>query len=149
MRWIAAAIACVPMGAGAYCIYNQIDRPVRVEQETHPDKLRDDRRLRATILPGGSQCCRPHELDCNPLGRNNSVLHLAITIPGDPPYACGFPAGTEPNVKVTGAGTIRVQRNPRRKSADPYIVRVRTHDGQNITGPRGLVCPEFQPKGKR
>ena len=39
------------------------------------------------------------------------------------------PIVTLADVKVTGAGTIRIQRNPR-KSAFPYIVRVRTHDGK-------------------
>jgi hypothetical protein len=118
-----------------------------VEQLTDPDKLREDRRLKATIPPGGSHCCPFHRLDCNPGGRNNSVVNLSINIPGDPPFTCGFPEGAT-NVKVTGSGTVRVQKNTR-QSAYPYIVRISTHDRQNLTGPKGLVCPEERPKGKK
>ena len=144
--------ALVVMGAvpaHAYCVYNQSDRVVAVEQEPHPDSLRHERRLRATLQPGASRCCAFHRLDCNPGGRNNSVVNLAITLPGEPAYECGFPEGSEPNVKVTGAGTIRILRNPRAKSAYAYIVRVRTHDRQDLTGPKGLVCPATRSKGKR
>jgi hypothetical protein len=141
-------LAAIP--AHAYCIYNQLpDRSVTIEQEPHPDKLRDERRLRATVKPGANHCCPFHRLDCNPGGRNNSVVNIAVTIPGEPTYECGFPEGAEPNVKVTGAGTIRILRNPRTKSAYPYIVRVRTHDRQDLTGPKGLICPESRSKGKR
>jgi hypothetical protein len=145
------ALFCVAAApAHAYCIYNQLaDREVRVEQETHPDPLRNERRLLATIKPGANHCCAFHRLDCNPGGRNNSVVNIAITIAGEPVYECGFPAGAEPNVKVTGSGTIRILRNPRAKSADPYIVRVRTHDRQDLTGPKGLACPESRSKGKK
>ncbi len=77
------------------------------------------------------------------------MVNVAVTIPGEPTYECGFPEGSEPNVKVTGSGTIRILRNPRTKSAYPYIVRVRTHDRQDLTGPKGLICPESRWKGKR
>jgi len=150
IRWLflAGALAASAQ-AHAYCVYNQLpDRDITVEQEQHPDPLRNERRFRATLKPGGSQCCAYHRLDCNPEGRTGAVVNLAITIPGEPAYACGFPAGAEPNVKVTGAGTIRILRNPSKKSAYPYIVRVRTHDRQDLTGPRGLVCPESKSKGK-
>ncbi|MGZ5662742.1 MAG: hypothetical protein ACXWG6_15355, partial [Usitatibacter sp.] len=120
---------------------------VVVLQEPHPDPARDERRFRATLKPGESRCCPFHRLDCNPEGRDNSVVNLAITIPGDPAYHCGFPEGAEPNVKVTGAGTIRILRNPRAKSASPYIVRVRTQDRHDLTGPKGLACPASKPKG--
>jgi hypothetical protein len=144
----ALALAAAPF-AHAYCIHNQIDRPVAVEQEAHPDKLRDERRLQATIPPSRSRCCSVKNLDCNPNGRLASVVHVVITIPGDPPYACGYPAGAEPMVKVTGGGTVRVMRNPNAKSATPYIVRIRTHDGQSLTGPHGLACPlDRFPRGK-
>ena len=63
-------------------------------------------------------------------------------------YACGYPEGAEPLVKVTGGGTLRIMRNPRSRSAYPYVVRVRTHD-KDLTGPRGLVCPEYQTRGKK
>jgi len=141
-----AALACAE--AHAYCIANELrDRSVRVEQEEHPDKLRNDRRLSAVLHPGERRCCRFHDLDCNPEGRNESVVNLAVRIEGEPVYECGFPQGSEPNVKVTGDGTVRILRNPRTKSAFPYIVRVRTRD-HDLTGPRGVVCPQAKTKGK-
>src|SRR5262249_55612781 len=79
---------------------------------------------------------------------DSSIVNLAIRIAGAPAYDCGFPQGAEPNVKVTGGGTIRVLPNPRRKSAVPYILRIRAHDGKDLTGPRGLACPESKAKGK-
>ena len=142
-----AAAATLPVQA--YCIHNQLpDRVVRVEQESHPDKLRDERAFRHELKPGERRCCNFHNLDCNPLGRQNSVVSLAVVIPGEPTYACAYPEGSEPNVKVTGGGTLRIMRNPRTRSAFPYIARVRTHD-KDLTGPRGLVCPEYQPKGNQ
>ena len=151
IKWIVLAGCLLASAqAHAYCVYNQLkDRPVVVVQEPHPVSLRDERRFRATLQPGASQCCSFHRLDCNPGGRDNSVVNLAITIPGEPAYECGFPEGAEPNVKVTGAGTIRILRNPRSQSAYPYIVRVRTHDRQDLTGPKGLVCLESKSKGKK
>lgn len=151
IRWITLAVGLAASAeAQAYCVHNQLkDREVTVEQEAHPDRLRGERRFRATLKPGQSQCCKFHALDCNPGGRNNSVVNLAIRIPGAPAYECGYPEGAEPNVKVTGAGTVRVLPNPRTTSAYPYIVRVRTHDRKDLTGPRGLTCPESKPKGKR
>jgi hypothetical protein len=150
IRWITLAVGLAASAqAQAYCVHNQLkDREVTVEQEGHPDRLRDERRFRATLKPGQSRCCKFHALDCNPGGRNNSVVNLAIRIPGAPAYECGFPEGAEPNVKVTGAGTVRVLPNPR-PSASPYIVRIRTHDRKDLTGPRGLTCPESKTKGKR
>lgn len=133
--------------AHAYCVSNQLaERTVQVEQEPHPDKLRDEHRFRATLKPGQSQCCKFHSLDCNPGGRNNSVVNLQIRIPGEPAYECGYPEGAQPNVKVTGAGTVRVMPNPRTGSSYPYIVRVRTHDHKDLTGPRGLTCPASKGK---
>lgn len=156
IKWIAAAAALLAsMQAHAYCVFNDLkDREVRVEQPTHPDPLRDERRLRASIPPGGSKCCQFHELDCNPLGRANSLVNLGITIPGEPIYECAFPPGTVTDVKVTGTGTIRIQPNPNSKSADPYIIRIRTQD-KDLSGPRGVPCtvPKAktlpQPKGKK
>jgi len=132
----------------AYCVYNEIDREVTVAQEHHPSSMRDERRFQRTLEPGAHACCERKNLDCNPQGRANSVLNLEVRILGEPAYVCGFPAGAEPNVKVTGAGTIRIQRNPR-KSAFPYVVRVRTHDRKDLTGPRGLACTEPKTKGTR
>jgi hypothetical protein len=134
--------------AHAYCIYNETDREVSVVQERHPDSLRDERKLHRVLAPKSHVCCEFHKLDCNPEGRENAVVNLEVLILGEPVYSCGFPAGAEPNVKVTGAGTIRILPNPRR-SAYPYVVRVRTHDRKELTGPRGLACMEPKTKGKK
>lgn len=148
-RFAAAALLACATGAHAYCVQNQLaHRTVRVEQEPHPDKLREERTFRHTLAPGQRRCCHFKNLDCNPLGRRDAIVSLEVTIPGEPAYHCGYPEGAEPSVKVTGGGTIRIQDNPRRRSASPYIVRVRTHD-KDITGPRGLACPQATPpKGK-
>ena len=154
MRWIVLLILMLGAAqARAYCIYNQLkDRDVSVEQDTHPDTLRDDRRMRVTLKPGESKCCQFHELDCNPEGRNNSVVKLLVLIPGTPEYEC-TPPGPDPLLKVTGSGSIRIQPNPR-KSANPYIVRIATLD-KDLTGPSGVPCQEPKskqvspPKGKK
>jgi hypothetical protein len=135
--------------AYAYCIVNELaGREVKVEQEQHPSSMRNERRLRATLAPGEKKCCDFHQLDCNPEGRNNSFVNLAISIPGEPAYECSFPAGSITNVKVTGAGTIRILPNPNKKSANPYIMRIRTHD-KDVTGPKGVPCAEPKTKGKK
>jgi hypothetical protein len=150
----AVLLACAVSTAHAYCVYNETDREVSVVQERHPNPSRDERKLKATLAPKRHVCCEFHKLDCNPEGRADSVVNLELRIHGEPPYVCGFPAGREPNVKVTGAGTIRILPNPRR-SAFPYVVRVRTHDRKDLTGPRGIACTEPketqppQPKGTR
>ena len=155
MRWITMLILiCAAAEARAYCVHNELkDRDVRAEQEEHPDALRNDRRMLVTLKPGESKCCQFHELDCNPLGRNNSVVKLEVSVPGTPSYECS-PPGPDRAVKVTGAGTIRIQPNPNKKSANPYIVRIGTLD-KDLTGPAGVPCQEprpkqvFPPKGKR
>jgi hypothetical protein len=148
--FVLAALAASP--AHAYCIYNDTEREISVVQEKHPDSMRDERKFRQVLAPKSHACCEFHKLDCNPEGRQNAVVNLEVKILGDPPWVCGYPAGAEPNVKVTGAGTIRILPNPR-KSAFPYVVRVRTHDRKDLTGPRGVQCTEPkekpQPKGKR
>jgi len=144
----AALLLFAASNANAYCVYNDTDREVSVAQERHPDSMRDERKLKRVLGPKSQVCCEFHKLDCNPEGRNNAVVNLEIRILGEPAYSCGFPAGAEPNVKVTGAGTIRILRNPR-KSAYPYVVRVRTHDRKDLTGPRGLACMEPKEKGKK
>lgn len=145
-RFFAAALCLAASQAHAYCVYNQTDREVSIEQERHPNSMRDERRLKRTLAPGAQVCCHQHNLDCNPAGRANSVLNLEVRILGAPAFSCGFPPGAEPNVKVTGAGTIRILHNPRR-SAYPYIVRVRTHDRKDLTGPRGIACTDPKTKG--
>jgi hypothetical protein len=146
---LAAACLAAALPARAYCIYNQIaGREVRIVQAENPDRLRAGRELDLTLKPGEHYCCAGHNLDCNPLGRRESIVRLAITIPGEPAFQCGIPEGADTSVKVTGGGSVRVLPNPRpSKGSWPYIVRVRTHD-KDITGPRGLACPEFKPKGK-
>ena len=115
-----------------------------VLQDTHPNDMRNERRLNKTLAPKAQVCCEFHNLDCNPEGRNNSLVSIAISIPGKPDYVCGMPEGAS-NLKVTGAGTIRVQPNSR-QSAFPYVVRVQTQDSKDLTGPRGVACME--PKRK-
>ena len=134
--------------AQAYCVYNETDRDVSVVQERHPSSMREERKLNRMLAPKGQVCCQFHNLDCNPLGRANSVVNLEVRILGEPRFVCGFPPGAEPNVKVTGAGTIRILPNPRR-SAYPYVVRVRTHDRKDLTGPRGVACTEPKSKGSK
>lgn len=147
------AFACFALlassGAHAYCIANELpDREVKVEQEQHPSSMRNDRRLNVTLKPGEKKCCDFHQLDCNPEGRNNSMVGLAISIPGEPEYECSFPAGSTAMTKVTGAGTIRVLANPNKKSANPYIMRIRTHD-KDLTGPKGVPCAEPKRKASK
>ena len=141
MRWIILSILMLAAAeARAYCIHNELkDRDVRVEQEEHPDALRNDRRLRVTLKPGESKCCQYNELDCNPLGRQNSVVKLLVLVPGAPEYEC-TPPGPDPLLKLTGSGTLRIQPNPR-KSINPYIVRIATMD-KDMTGPAGIACHE-------
>jgi hypothetical protein len=145
-RIAAAALLAAASQAQAYCVFNELkDRTVVVDQETHPDALRDERRFRGSIAPGASKCCKWQELDCNPLGRENSLVKLGITVAGEPTYECSVPEGTVSDVKVTGAGTIRIQHNPNAKSAYPYIVRIRAKD-KDLTGPRGVACTEPKPR---
>jgi hypothetical protein len=150
MRFIPGLLIVALMpSAHAYCVVSELkERDVVAEQEQHPDPLRDDRRFRHTVKPGERICCDFRNLDCNPGGRENSVVNLAISIPGEPAYECRFPEGGEPKVKVTGAGTLFITANTRAKSAYPYIVRIRTHDRKDLTGPRGIACTEAKPKGK-
>ena len=147
---LAVLLAAAAGPAGAYCVANELrDRAVTVAQEPHSDPLRQDRRFVRTLQPGERRCCNPRNLDCNPGGRHNSVVNLLIELPGTPAYQCGYPEGDDPNVKVTGAGTVRIVARGRIPTgAPPYAVRVRTHDRQDLTGPRGLPCPEVPKKGK-
>jgi hypothetical protein len=145
---LATLLAFAASSANAYCVYNDTDREVSVKQERHPDSMRDERKLDRTLGAKSQVCCEFHKLDCNPGGRANSVVNLEVRVHGEPAFACGFPPGAEPNVKVTGAGTIRILPNPRR-SAYPYVIRVRTHDRKDLTGPRGLACTESKSKGNR
>jgi hypothetical protein len=140
--------AAVP--ARAYCIVNQLkDRGIAVEQEVHPDPLRDERHLNLRLAPGARHCCDFHNLDCNPGGRDTSLVGLAVTIPGEPAYECRVPENArEISLKVMGGGTLRVTSNPRPRSAYPYVVRLTAHGGKDLTGPRGVACLPAKSKGK-
>lgn len=148
MRLLLALAALAALPAHAYCIVNELPtRAIVVEQDEHPDSLRNERRFRHTVAPGKRQCCEFHNLDCNPGGRENAVVALSIAIPGEPAYECRVPENArEPSIKVTGAGTLRVTPNSR-VSAYPYVVRIRTHDRKDLTGPRGVACLPAKPKG--
>ena len=150
---LALAALCAASQAHAYCVYNDTDRRVSVIQERHPDSSRDERKFRKVLAPQSHACCEPYKLDCNPEGRENAVVNLEVRILGEPEWVCGYPAEiASSTVKVTGAGTIRILPNSR-KSAFPYVVKVRTHDRKDLTGPRGVQCTEPkekpQPKGKK
>lgn len=134
----ALALLCalgVAGSAQAYCIHNQLrDRTVHVQQEPHRERLREDRTLDVKLKPGQRHCCR--NLDCNPGGRDESLVALYVRVLGDPEHTCA-PEGVD-SIQVTGDGTVRVMHNPRR-SAFPYIVRIRSGQ-KDLTGPRGLPC---------
>ena len=140
-----AALLAVPGAAQAYCIHNQLrDRDVAVQQVGLKDKLREDRILSRLLKPGERTCCQ--NLDCNPGGRPESVVELALVIQGEPQYFCGHVEGSNV-VKVTGDGSIRVMHNPRHpKSSVKYITRIRSGQ-KDLTGPTGLACRE-PTKGK-
>jgi hypothetical protein len=131
--------------AGAFCVFNELkDRTVSVTQEEHPDWKRQDSRFQKKVAPGTSACCEFKNLDCNPNGRQNSLVGLEVVVDGDAPLKCG-PVGTPEKgrqVKLSGDGTMRVVPNPKmdKGSTAPYVVRVWTHDKQDVTGPSGLPC---------
>lgn len=136
--------------AAAWCVANQLKvREVRVEQDTHPEREREGREARLTLAPGERFCCKVKDLDCNPLRRVDSYVQLTIRVPGEPVYECGFPAGAEPGVTITGGSQARIVENPRypNRSSIPYLLRIRTQDGHDSTGPAGLPCPPAKKKG--
>lgn len=129
----------------AYCVHNQLrDRDIHVEQDMSVERLREGRGFRHTLKPGQRQCC--FNLDCNPGGRPESAVTLAVRVLGEPAYRCGAPEGSD-TIKVTGNGTVRIVPNPRPKSAFPYAIRIRSND-REVFGPNGLQCLEYKPKGK-
>lgn len=133
-------------GANAYCIFNDTkDRDVKLLQELHPDALRDDRKMNTTIKPGTKICCEVKQLDCNPEGSVNSSVNFdTVHIEGAPTYACVMPEGAK-QMKIPSAGTVRIQPNPRKGSAFPYVVRVMGGNGHDITPPNGVNCVEWKP----
>ena len=133
---LACALAAAPH-AGAYCIHNETNRDVFVEQDQLKDKLREDRILRLALKPGQKECCR--NLSCNPGGRAESTVELHVTVLGRPEYICA-PEKMQ-TVKVTGDGLLQIQRNNHKSELSPYIVRIRSGE-KDLTGPRGVTCLE-------
>jgi hypothetical protein len=147
---LAFLLAVAAGEAQAWCVANQLKvRSVRVEQDTHPERDREGREARLTLAPGEQYCCKVKDLDCNPLRRVDSYVQLTIRVPGEPVYECGFPAGAEPGVTITGGSRARIVENPRYpgRSSIPYLLRIRTQDNHDSTGPAGLPCPPAKPKG--
>ncbi len=150
MKAIVAALglALAAPEAFAFCIHNDLkDRDVMVVQEEHPDWKRQDNRFKQLIKPGANSCCDAKSLDCNPNGRQNSLVGMFVAVQTEPPLKCG-PASVPDKmkvIKISGAGTMRIVANPRhdpnaKMATSPYIVRVWSHDNQDITGPSGLPC---------
>jgi hypothetical protein len=144
LRWlaIAAAVLSAP-SAGAYCVFNGLQgRSVSIEQEPHPEKTREERKLRLTLKPGENRCCNFYNLDCNPSGREEGVVGLRLAIVEEPEIKCGLPSGRypEPQVSITGMGSLRVLPNPRKSNEVPYVVRTRARDGKDLSGPAGIAC---------
>ena len=143
-RWIFLLLfASAAFEARAYCVYNDLrDRSISLVQEEHPERSREERKLNITLAPGKSQCCKFQNLDCNPGGREEDIVGLAIGIVEEPDVKCGLPGGRnkEYQVTVTGTGTLRVTANPRRSASVPYVIRSRARDGKDLAGPAGIAC---------
>jgi hypothetical protein len=142
--WLAAALlTAFAADAHAYCVYNGLrDRHVSVVQEEHPEKSREARKLDLTLKPGETHCCNFWNLDCNPAGREEGIVGLAIRIVEEPDVRCGLPGGRyqEHQVSVTGTGSLRVMPNQRKSQSVPYVVRARARDGKDLSGPAGIAC---------
>jgi putative hemolysin len=139
----AALLFAVAAPAQAYCVFNGLkDRHIAVVQEEHPERSRDARKLNIVMKPGENHCCNFWNLDCNPGGREEAVVGLAIKVVEEPEVVCGLPGGRykEHQVSVTGTSNVRVLPNNRRSEEIPYVVRVRARDGKDLTGPAGIAC---------
>ena len=143
-RWFLPFLALAAAAeAQAYCLYNGLrDRNVSFVQEEHPERSREPRKLNLTLKPGQQHCCNFYNLDCNPGGREEAVVGLAISIVEEPELKCGLPGGRykENQVSVTGTSNLRVMPNNRRSEAIPYVIRIRARDGKDLTGPTGVAC---------
>jgi len=139
-----AALSALAADAQAYCIHNQLPgRTVAVTQEEHLEKSREERKLKTTLAPGQSTCCKFPNLDCNPSGREEGVVNFLVSIVEEPEIKCGLPGGRlqEPQVSITGTGTLRIVANTRKNAKEvPYVVRARTRDGKDLSGPAGIAC---------
>jgi hypothetical protein len=145
------AVACLAGDAAAYCVYNGLrDRHVSVIQEEHPERSREARKLDVVLNPGQQQCCNFWNLDCNPAGREEGIVGLRIRIVEEPDIKCGLPGGRfhEHQVTVTGTGTLRVMPNNRKSERVPYVIRARTREGKDLSGPAGIACnkPAQEPQ---
>ena len=134
-----AVLACLApvLPASAYCINNELKgRDVRIERDNSKGPAMD------LVLKGGDKfCCQPKDTECNPEGKITANVDLAISVLGNPTYACGVNDRGAPLVKVTGGGTVRIANNPKKGSALPYVVFVRTQD-RDVSGPSGVACNE-------
>ena len=147
---LGACLGALGFQAQAYCVYNELkDRSVSVLQDTHPESMREKRVFHRTVMPGEKECCDHKNIDCNPDGKTMSPVGFTVKVLGDPVYVCGIPRGNEPGkiVKLAGAGTMRVQPNPKFNPnvkdaalGTPYIARLWGADNQDLTGPAGLPC---------
>jgi len=134
-----AVLACLApaLPASAYCIHNDLKgTEVRIARDNSRGGAID-----LTLKPGDKYCCTPKDTDCNPEGKITSNVDFEVTVLGKPLYACGINDRGSPMVKVTGGGTARVVDNPKKSSAHPYVVRVRTQE-RDVSGPSGVACNE-------
>ena len=82
---LSVGLAAAATGAQAFCVHNDLkDRTVTVTQEEHPDWKRQDTRFVKKIAPGTNTCCEFKNMDCNPNGRQNSLVGFEVVVDGDP-----------------------------------------------------------------
>jgi hypothetical protein len=141
---LSVGLAAAAPDALAFCVHNELkDRTVTITQEEHPDWKRQENRFQKKVAPGTNSCCEFKNMDCNPNGRQNSLVGFEVVVDGEPPLKCG-PVGVPEKgrqVKLSGDGVLRVVPNPKSDGKNaPYVVRVWTHDKQDVTGPSGLPC---------
>ncbi len=87
-------LAAFAPDALAFCVHNELkDKSVTLTQEDHPDWKRQENRFKKTVAPGTNACCEFKNLDCNPNGRQNSLVGLEVVVEGDKALKCG-PVGT-------------------------------------------------------
>jgi len=73
-------------GAEAFCVYNQTDRRINVEQTGGHKK---DSGFVRGIDPGGKECCNWQNKDCNKEGKRDGIVGFSVyywkTAPGPGP----------------------------------------------------------------
>ena len=135
-----AVLACLApaLPASAYCIHNDLkSNEVRIVR----DNTRGGGAMDLVLKPGDKFCCTPKDTDCNPEGKITANVDIEVMVLGKPVYACGVNDRGSPLIKVTGGGTARVVDNPKKSSANPFVVRVRTQE-RDVSGPSGVACNE-------